>query len=37
MIHEAINSAAISVDKAAAVWENRNRQAKKKQSDNEIT
>ena len=25
MIHEAMNSAAISADKAAAVWENRNK------------
>ena len=29
MIHETINSAAISADKAAAVWENRNRWIKK--------
>ena len=29
MIHEAMNSAAISADRAAAVWENRNRQIRK--------
>ena len=30
MIHEAMNSAAISTDKAAAVWENENRQVRRK-------
>ena len=30
MIHEIINSAAISADKAAAVWENEDKQVRKK-------
>ena len=30
MIHEAMNSAAISADRAAVVWENEDRQARKK-------
>ena len=30
MIHEVTNSAAISADRAAAVWENENRQVRKK-------
>ena len=37
MIHEATDSAAISSDRTAAVWESRNRWIKKTQSDNKIT
>ena len=30
MIHEATNSAAISADRVAVIWENKNRQAEKR-------